>query len=118
MPDFRRVVLLAGILAATAGQAADQYAALRSNPFIKPMNIEDTPSNKRAARPPAAAMQLRATIVAGSRSQANIGGVIIGLGEDVDGYRLTEVHARRVVLERDGTRKEIMIDESDETKRN
>jgi len=118
MPDFRRVLLMIGIMTATAGQAADQYAALRTNPFVKPVNIEDTPSDKRAAKPPAAAMQLRATVVAGSRSQANIGGVIIGLGEDVDGYRLTEVHARRVVLERDGTRKEIMIDESDKTKRN
>lgn len=118
MPDFRRVLLTIGIMTATAGQAADQYAALRSNPFIKPGNIADTQSNKVVDKQPAADMQLRATIVAGSRSQANIGGVIIGLGEGVHGYRLTEVHARRVVLERDGTRKEIMIDESDETQRN
>ena len=74
-------------------------------------------SNKVADKRPAADMQLRATIVAGSRSQANIGGVIVGLGEGVNGYRLTEVHARRVVLEQNGTRKEIMIDETDETKR-
>ena len=118
MPDLRRVLLLVGILTATAGQAAGQYAALRSNPFIKPATITETPSNKKADIRPAADMQLRATVVAGNRSQANIGGVIVGLGEDVEGYRLTEVHARRVVLERDGTRKEIMIDESGETKRN
>jgi hypothetical protein len=118
MPDFRRVLLTIGIMTATAGQAADQYAALRTNPFIKPGNIADSQSNKTADVPLAADMQLRATVVAGSRSQANIGGVIIGLGEDVDGYRLTEVHARRVVLERDGTRKEIIIDESNETQRN
>ena len=117
MHNFRRIILLMiAVMITTAGQAADQYAALRTNPFIKPGNIADLQSNKTADKPLAADMQLRATVVAGSRSQANIGGVIIGLGEDVDGYRLTEVHARRVVLERDGTRKEILIDETDETR--
>lgn len=113
MHDFRRVLLTIGIMTATAGQAADQYAALRTNPFINPGNIADAQSNMAADKRKATDMELRATVVAGSRSQANIGGVIVGLGEGVNGYRLTEVHARSVVLEQNGTRKEIMIDETD-----
>jgi len=58
-------------------------------------------------------MELRATMVAGERSQANIGGVVIGLGEEVNGYQLIEVHPLHVVLDRDGSSKEIRIANSD-----
>jgi len=117
MHDARIVLLMIAVMTATAAQAADKYAALRTNPFISPGNIRDTQSHKAAEKSKAADMELRATVVAGSRSQADIGGVIVGLGEDVNGYRLAEVHARRVVLEQNGTRKEITIDETDESRR-
>lgn len=117
MHDLCRVLMIIAVMTATAGQAADQYVALRTNPFINPGNVTDARSNKAADKRKTTAMELRATVVAGSRSQANIGGVIVGLGEGVNGYRLAEVHARRVVLEQNGTRKEILIDETDETRR-
>jgi altronate dehydratase len=117
MHDLRLVLLMIAVMTATAAQAADKYAALRTNPFISPEKVTDTQLNKSAEKHKAADMELRATVVAGSRSQANIGGVIVGLGEDVNGYRLAEVHARRVVLEQNGTRKEITIDETDRNRR-
>ena len=113
MHDLCRVLMMIAAMTATAGQAADQYAALRTNPFINPENVTDAQSKMAADKRNSTAMKLRATVVAGSRSQANIGGVIVGLGEGVNGYRLTEVNARSVVLEKNGTRKEIMIDETD-----
>ena len=113
MHNLRPALLVITVMTATAGQAAEKYAALRTNPFINPGKISDTQSNKAADTLKAIDMELRATVVAGSRSQANIGGVIVGLGEGVNGYRLAEVHARRVVLEQNGTRKEITIDETD-----
>ncbi|MBT8120899.1 MAG: hypothetical protein KJO10_00075 [Gammaproteobacteria bacterium] len=118
MPDLRLVLLMVASMTATAGQAADQYAALRTNPFIVPVNAADAQVNKTVDKHKTTNMKLRATVVAGSRSQANIDGVIIGLGEDVNGYQLAEVHARSVVLEQNGTRKEILIDEGDESNRN
>lgn len=118
MHNLRRVSVVFAIMTATTGYAADQYAALRTNPFIVPDNTAETHSNKAAVKSETTDMDLRATVVAGSRSQANIGGVIIGLGEDVNGYRLAEVHARSVVLEQNGTRKEILIDKTDESGRN
>ena len=113
-----RIIPVIAALAATTGQAGENYAALRTNPFIVPENAADTQSNKVADKRKSTAMDLRATVVAGGRSQANIGGVIIGLGEGVNGYQLTEVHARSVVLEQNGVRKEILIDETDESGRN
>lgn len=118
MPDLRLVLLMGAIFAAATGQAADQYAALRTNPFLIPGNAADAPSSKPADKGKTTDLELRATVIAGSRSQANIGGVIIGLGEDINGYRLAEVHARSVVLEQNGTRKEILIDETDGSNRN
>ena len=113
MRNSLRVLLAFVAIGATAGQAADKYAALRTNPFIVPGDATDVQSNKTADKRKTTAMDLRATVVAGSRSQANIGGVIVGLGEGVNGYRLAEVHARSVVLEQNGTRKELLIDETD-----
>lgn len=47
---------------------------------------------------------LRATLVAGERSMANLGGVLLGLGEETHGYRLVEVNEWRAVFLKDGER--------------
>ena len=113
MFDRRGLLLLAGLLVASGCLSAEErYAALKSNPFLQHTRLPvsgggDAP----AAEPAAVAMSLRATMVAGQHSQANIGGLIVGLGEEVNGYRLDEVHARHVVLVRDGIQKEISIDD-------
>lgn len=112
----RLAMTVLAVLATASVQAETGLAMLRTNPFLQPDDL-DAGRASPSKQDNAADMALRATMVAGARSQANIGGVIVGLGETVNGYQLTEVHARHVVLERDGTRKEIKVDEIDESGR-
>ncbi len=112
MRELRRLLLVTGLLAIGVCHAAERSNVLRTNPFLQPV-LDDAAAleGSKSATGPVVELQLRATMVAGSSSQANIGGVILGLGEEVNGYRLTEVHQRRVVLDRDGSQKEIRIDD-------
>ena len=114
-PHKRWIFVLAGMLVVMNCQAEQRYASLRTNPFAVPADMSATVQNKRAVSNDAVEMELRATMVAGPDSQANIGGTIVGLGDQVNGYRLAEVHVRHVVLERDGASKEIRIDDNDGT---
>ena len=116
MRSIRSSLLVCASLATASACADTQLATLKTNPFLQPADLSAAPVN-RGSEQQAAEMALRATMVAGAHSQANIGGVIIGLGEAVNGYTLAEVHARHVVLERDGSRKEIRIDDSDNSTR-
>lgn len=113
MPDLRGLLLFAGMLAAGACLSAeDRYTALKSNPFMQHAKLSGIGEvDARETQQEVVVMKLRATMVAGQHSQANIGGQIIGLGEEVNGYRLAEVHARHVVLVRDDIQKEISIDD-------
>lgn len=110
MHEWRKVMLLAGLGLTLNVVAAEADSGLQVNPFLKPaFLVAAEPVNAPAEKQDTVSLELRATMVAGRMSQANIGGKIIGLGEDVNGYRLLEVHVRHVVLERDGTHKEIII---------
>ena len=112
MPDLHRIMLIAGLMAAGQCLSAERNAVLRSNPFLQPAQLSAGDAGARQqADPRAGVLELRATMVAGRHSQANIGGVIIGLGGEVNGYRLVEVFQRHVVLDRDGIEKEISIDD-------
>ena len=118
MPDLRRTLLIAAgclLMTATAG-ARD--VVLKTNPFLKPVSPETgQAAGKQDDVQTVTEMELRATMMAGERSQANIGGVVIGLGEVVNGYQLIEVHPLHVVLDRDGTSKEIRIANSNQGSR-
>ena len=118
MRSLHCMALMAGLLATSAVTADMKTVTLRTNPFLQPVILSEGQNDGTNTEDSVIAeMELRATMVAGRQSQANIGGVIIGLGEVVNGYRLDEVHARHVVLDRDGTRKELRIDDSDRTNR-
>lgn len=114
MRNMRWMVVAAGLGMATLVQADMEYASLRTNPFLQPVALpEIRDDGNDAGDKVITEMELRATMVAGEHSQANIGGVIVGLDDVVNGYSLAEVHTRHVVLYRDGTRKELRIDDSD-----
>jgi hypothetical protein len=118
MPDLRRMLLIAGWCVLLVTPAGAQDIVLKTNPFLKPVSpdvVQDAGSQDDDRR--VAEMELRATMVAGKRSQANIGGVVIGLGEEINGYRLEEIHPLHVVLDRDGARKEIRIANADKSNR-
>ncbi len=106
--------LLAGILASvmTVCGAEEARIVLQTNPFEQPA-VQQKQSNEvqNNRHPAASALQLRATMVAGADSLANISGMIIGIGQEVDGYQLVSVRERNVILSKNGTTKTLSVDD-------
>jgi len=98
----------------TQVHASDNPRALQTNPFSNPHISENETTNDQAktAIPPVV-LELRGTMIAGSNSQANIGGTILAIGEDIEGYTLVSVKQRHVVLEKNGAQKTLSLDPDD-----
>ena len=94
--------------------ATDATGTLRTNPYSNPYigEMETTKDVERKA-PPASVHRLRGTMTAGASSQANIDGIILAIGEDIDGYTLVSVELREVVLDKDGEQKILSLDLDD-----
>lgn len=97
--------LLCALLASGAPVAADGERAdrlLRFNPFARP----DLSAITRAGAPHDAAggwaPVLTATLADGEESLANLGGVILEIGEETHGYRLVKVDVFEAAFEKDG----------------
>ena len=106
-------VLLAAALAAPPADAGETSAPkLHFDPFEKPavLTAPPPPAATAVAEPPPWAPVLRAVMVAGAASMANVDGHLLRMGEEVDGYRLVEVTDRRAVFERDGVLRELVIE--------
>ncbi len=95
------------VLAATVGGAwnATHADALR-NPFVRP-DIEraaavNATGVQRVPQVAAPKFKLRATVVAGAASVANLDGNIIAIGESLDGYSLVNVDRESIVVEKSG----------------
>ena len=114
MFSLRQTLLLITGCALLIGNATARDIVLKTNPFLRPLvqDKRETPADNNDGQV-VAEMELRATMMAGQRSQANIGGKVIGLGEEINGYQLIEVHPLHIVLDRDGKSKEIKIANSD-----
>ena len=108
MPSYPVPVLLL-LCSLLQGQAvaADSVEILRINPFVRPDNVTVTANTAVVAD--SESMELRGVMLAGEHSLANIGGKIVGIGQDINGYRLITVNERTVVLDRDGTRRELGV---------
>ena len=111
MPSLRQMLLIITGCMLFTGNASARDIVLKTNPFLKPVIQTNTVQSAASVEDEqhVAEMKLRATMVAGQRSQANIGGKVIGLGEEINGYQLIEVHPLHVVLDRDGKSKEVRI---------
>ena len=104
---MRRVLALA-VAAVLLGEGkpghADQRAPtpLRTNPFVVPIDPESGARDERAPSDVQAEveMELHGVLLAGDQSFADIGGQILSLGEQINGFTLVEVDPRRVVLEK------------------
>jgi hypothetical protein len=94
--------------------ATENTGTLQTNPFSNPYisEIETTNDHVKAASP-AITLELRGTMVAGTNSQANIGGTILAIGEDIEGYKLVSVKQRHVVLDKNGAQKTLSLDQND-----
>jgi hypothetical protein len=89
---------------AWAGGEAGDVPMLRHNPFVQPQIAAARTEESPEESPQEGVFELRATLHAGAQSLANVNGVILRLGEEVEGYRLAEVEERSAVLRRGETR--------------
>lgn len=97
---------LVAALASTAGAADGSAARPRRDPFAMPTAFRAPPavaagSTKAVAESPWAP-RLRGVMVAGQRSMVDIEGVMVVLGDSVDGWRLIKVGERDAVFSRKG----------------
>ena len=97
---------------AIALPAIGQGRALQHDPFVRPavgLVPGNAPSAVTAGRGKAAPegkpkLNLQAVLVAGSHSIANVDGVMVRVGESINGYRLLEVEHRSAVFEKNGAK--------------
>ena len=80
---------------------------LQHDPFARPpLTIQAAAPAARPAGPavePKRALKLQAVLVAGPASMANVDGVMVRVGDTVQGYRLLAVHERGAVFEKNKT---------------
>jgi hypothetical protein len=100
---------------ALACQAAGTAGILHRNPFAHPLPESSQPVPGVTAAPPEAKapLELRGTMLAGVDSLVNIGGLILGIGQEVDGYRIVSIHERQVVIEKHGEQRTLSVDNED-----
>ena len=96
------LLVLPGVALASAPDA--ERPRLRFDPFVRPDLSVAAASDPAAGREGQWSPVLNATLVAGDRSLANLGGVVLGIGEETHGYRLVEVRAWEAVFEHGGER--------------
>lgn len=99
-PGAPRSLRVLGVLAGLACSANGVVAQDLANPFALPKSARASasPSVGAEAPLPPLALELRATLVIGRESSANIGGTIVRVGEKIRGYRLVSVHEGAAVL--------------------
>jgi hypothetical protein len=120
MAELSATKLLAPIVVLTltqVGHAGQGGYALKINPFVRPLETHASRTQPAASEKESAVpFVLRGTMVAGKRSLANISGVIVSLGKDINGYTLAVVHQREVVLVKGDERRILSVDGEDEGK--
>ncbi len=114
----RAVMLLNCIWLAISSTACLAEHPLRYDPFDRPV-IESpaaTAANTKKADviPEHWGAQLRATLLAGDNSSANVDGYIIALGDSYQGFRLIRVYERSAVFVRGGKQYTLNLDNQEE----
>jgi hypothetical protein len=119
-----RCLLLGLAACATAASAAEEIP-LRYDPFVTPPPIREpaaprpgpaatagglAPAGPVSTPEPPWQPHLRATLVSGAGSVADVDGVVLRVGEAVDGHRLVEVRERAAVFEKGGARVLVSMD--------
>jgi len=94
---LKRCVLLILILwvSTAAASPGTTSSSLQHNPFRKPQTVTHqrpplaAPKPAEQEQPPQ--LELRATLVSRMRPLVNVGGTIVIVGEEIEGFRLLEV---------------------------
>lgn len=107
-----RKARFAAFALAVAGAAspalAEQGRILQHDPFARPSlgtlpGARAAPLPRRVVPTPAPKLKLHGVMLAGPDSIANVEGVMVRIGESIQGYRLVAVHERAVVFEKNST---------------
>jgi len=107
MTGTRVLVAVIGLmLAPVVVGKVENVQPLQRNPFKAPAVLEPQPAFAAPERVPEPEPQpapepqfsLRAVLAAGKRSLANIDGNILGVGAEIEGYRLVSISEEQVVL--------------------
>jgi len=103
------------VAASACFAGGDEVRKLHNDPFDQHRGHRPgLQPQQAAATPPLWRPELRAVLVAGDRSMADVGGIIVKLGGEVDGFRLLEVRDRKAVFVKGGTRLTLSIDRNKE----
>jgi hypothetical protein len=115
---YRECHVIAGLavmLLSLLSTGANAAGEIQRNPFVRPpievlqeQNPAETDRQIQAWRP-----VLRAVLVAGGKSVADLGGVILKIGESTNGYRLLTVREGTATFSRDGERVVISLYEQE-----
>jgi hypothetical protein len=85
---------------------------LKTNPFVRPV---DSPKQREAEESTEqlslVPLVLRGTVVAGQQSLANISGVVVSLGEEINGFKLVSIKQREAILLRNNDRRVLSVDD-------
>jgi hypothetical protein len=110
---LRRILYLSAALVCLPGLAEAQADGLKHDPFARPVlaprpaprpaSAASVPGNsvKAPVPEPVWKPELRAVLVAGPKSIVNVGGALVRIGEQINGYRLVEVHEETAVFVND-----------------
>ena len=113
-------LMLIGLLVILLLPSAAAHAVgieLQTNPFERPVIEENGEADQKTPEKTAfPEMALRGTMAAGPYSLADIGGDILALGQEINGYTLIAVHQRHVVLQKNDTQMTLSIDKDREKK--
>lgn len=92
-------------LAVFSWGVANTSEPIVNNPFTRPGYTADRPlPTAMEPRPEIMEpLQLKATLIAGSRTLADINGEILAPGDEIQGHRLIRINEGEAVLRKDGT---------------
>lgn len=85
------------ILAALTAHAMAAPARVLRDPFLRPIAVSAQPADTTPIAP-ATPPRLRALVLGGARSLANIDGQVVATGERIAGYTVRRIDARGVLL--------------------
>ena len=111
--NIRALIVALWSLPAASAAGGD----LQHNPFTRPELGSPAPAGGDAPAPATAEPELRATLVAGQNSLANVAGQLLSIGDEADGYRLLAVGEGFADFERDGRRITVMLREPEPQRR-
>jgi hypothetical protein len=115
------ILLLVSLMQSGSGRADEPDLKLQNNPFRHP-DITQTANDSSKPKSPAVEteerLELRATLTLGRRSLANVAGKIIGIGEEIDGFRLLAVAEGSAVFVKNGIQRNVSVIDDAEGGRN